>query len=201
MNEVKGLEFPVVFLTGMEEGVFPHARSLEEEDELEEERRLCYVGVTRAMNRCYLSWARQRTLFGRTSSNPPSRFLRELPHEGVERRGGAEAEERDVWGELDDGAVRARYEERRAARRQEALGGLPSVWSGSRSGNGGRVSAPPREPSTMRFRTGQKVRHPTFGEGIVVSSAERAGDEEVTVAFPDKGVKRLMAAFADLRPV
>ena len=198
LHAVKGLEFPVVFLTGMEEGVFPHARSLEDDDELEEERRLCYVGVTRAMHRCYLSWARQRTLFGRTSSNPPSRFLRELPRQGVEWRGGTEAEERDVWAELDNERDRARYDARRAARREEALAGLSSEWTGSR-GNGAR---PDREraaaPSATRFRAGQKVRHPTFGEGIVVSSAARVDDEEVTVAFPDKGVKKLMAAFAQL---
>jgi ATP-dependent DNA helicase UvrD/PcrA len=199
LHAVKGLEFPVVFLTGMEEGVFPHARALDEEDELEEERRLCYVGVTRAMDRCYLSWARQRTLFGRTSSNPPSRFLRELPRDGVEQRSGSEAEERDVWADLDGVAARERYEERRAARRSEVLGDLPSVWSGARS----RAERPePRSghaPVTTRFRAGQKVRHPSFGEGIVVSSATRADDEEVTVAFPNKGVKKLMAAFADLR--
>ncbi|MBM4433917.1 MAG: hypothetical protein FJ028_02185 [Chloroflexi bacterium] len=201
LHAVKGLEFPVVFLAGMEEGVFPHARALEspEGQELEEERRLCYVGVTRAMHRCYLSWARNRTLLGRTSSNPPSRFLRELPDEGVRFRGGTEAEERDVWAELDDEAARERYEERRAARREGALEGLPPVWNGSRSGNGGR--AVERAPVATKFRAGQKVRHPTFGEGIVVSSTTRADDEEVTVAFPQKGVKKLMAAFADLRPL
>jgi DNA helicase-2/ATP-dependent DNA helicase PcrA len=206
-HAVKGLEFPIVFLTGMEEGIFPHARALESrnERELEEERRLCYVGITRAMDHCYLSWARQRTLFGRTSENPPSRFLDELPAVGVERRE-LETEERDVWEERDDVAARARYEERRAARREGALEGLPSVWSGARAhsrtgaptpGNGG--AARERAPVTTRFRAGQKVRHPSFGEGIVVSSAVRADDEEVTVAFPQRGVKKLMAAFADLR--
>ena len=206
LHAVKGLEFPIVFLTGMEEGVFPHARSLDDERQLEEERRLCYVGVTRAMDRCYLSWARQRTLFGRTASNPPSRFLRELPEEGVERRSGAEAEERDLWAEADDEAARDRYEQRRAARRQEALAGLPSVWSGSRAGDKGRATgraAPAAAEqatarSLTRFHPGQKVRHPAFGEGIVVTSAARADDEEVTVAFPGKGVKKLMAAFAQL---
>ncbi|MBI2773393.1 MAG: UvrD-helicase domain-containing protein [Chloroflexi bacterium] len=196
LHAVKGLEFPIVFLSGMEEGVFPHARSLDEEKQLEEERRLCYVGITRAMNRCYLSWARQRTLFGRTASNPPSRFLRELPTEGVERRAGTEAEERDTWAEYDDADARMRYQERRAARRDEALAVLPSAWGGGRSGNGS--PARERAPVTTRFRAGQKVMHPTFGEGIVVSSAAQADDEEVTVAFPGKGVKKLMAAFARL---
>jgi DNA helicase-2/ATP-dependent DNA helicase PcrA len=200
LHAVKGLEFPIVFLTGMEEGVFPHARAIEaqEEAELEEERRLCYVGVTRAMHRCYLTWARRRTLFGRTSANPPSRFLRELPHDGVERRGGTEAEERDLWADLDTERDRARYEARRTARREEALAGLSREWSGSRGNGGGRERE--HAPATTRFRAGQKVRHPSFGEGIVVSSAARADDEEVTVAFPDKGVKKLMAAFAQLEP-
>jgi len=198
LHAVKGLEFPIVFLSGMEEGVFPHARALDEEAELEEERRLCYVGITRAMHSCYLSWARQRTLFGRTTANPPSRFLRELPREGVEVRGGLEAEERDLWAERDDAAARERYAERRAARRSEALAGLPREWAGARAGNGPRGE---RAPASTRFRAGQKVRHATFGEGIVVSSTARPDDEEVTVAFPGKGVKRLLATFADLRPV
>ena len=201
LHAVKGLEFPVVFLTGMEEGVFPHARSLEDEPRLEEERRLCYVGVTRAMHRCYLSWARRRTLFGRSAANPPSRFLRELPSEGIEVRGGLEAEERDLWTELDWERGRERYEERKAARRQAALGGLPAGWSGS---GGARRLAPANGPTraavTTRFRVGDKVRHAAFGEGIVVSSVARADDEEVTVAFAGKGVKKLMASFADLRP-
>ncbi|MDE3113388.1 MAG: UvrD-helicase domain-containing protein [Chloroflexota bacterium] len=200
LHAVKGLEFPVVFLTGMEEGVFPHARSLDDEAQVEEERRLCYVGVTRAMDRCYLSWARQRTLFGRTTSNAPSRFLRELPREGVERRAGTEAEERDVWAEIDQEA-RARYAERRAARRREALTDLPTAWSGARSVNGNGRKEARSAPGSTRFKAGQKVRHASFGEGIVVSSSTRADDEEVTVAFPGKGVKKLMASFADLRPI
>ncbi|MEK7861266.1 MAG: 3'-5' exonuclease, partial [Chloroflexota bacterium] len=180
LHAVKGLEFPGVCLTGMEEGGFPHARSLEDEPRLEEERRLCYVGVTRAMHRCYLSWARRRTLFGRSAANPPSRFLRELPSEGIEVRGGLEAEERDLWTELDWERGRERYEERKAARRQAALGGLPAGWSGS---GGARRLAPANGPTraavTTRFRAGDKVRHAAFGEGMVVSSVARAADEEV----------------------
>jgi ATP-dependent DNA helicase UvrD/PcrA len=192
MHAVKGLEFPVVFMSGMEEGVFPHARSLESESELEEERRLCYVGLTRAKDRCYLTYARRRTLFGRTNMNPPSRFLRELPSEGIELRGEIETEERDSWAELDWERDRAHYEERKQARRDAMLAGLPAAWTGR------AARARPAPASETRFRAGDKVRHPSLGEGMVVSSVVRDDDEEVTVAFPEKGVKKLMASFAKL---
>jgi len=194
MHAVKGLEFPIVFMTGMEEGVFPHARAIESgsEAELEEERRLCYVGITRAKDRAYLTYARRRSLFGRTNMNPPSRFLMELPSEGVQLRGGIETEERDTWAELDWERDRVRYEERKQARRDEMLVGLPSAWTGR------ATRARTATPSETRFRAGDKVRHPVLGEGMVVSSVARDDDEEVTVAFPDKGVKKLMASFAKL---
>ena len=192
MHAVKGLEFPVVFMTGMEEGVFPWHRALEDEKRIEEERRLAYVGITRAKDRVYLSYARHRTLFGRTDDNPPSRFLMELPSEGVEHRGNVELEERDTWAELDWERDRERYEERKAARRDAMLAGLPDEWTGRARRERRAV------PSDTRFRAGDKVRHPSLGEGVVVSSALRDDDEEVTVAFPDKGVKKLMASFAKL---
>ena len=196
MHAVKGLEFPIVFMTGMEEGVFPHMRAIEsqQESELEEERRLAYVGITRAMDRSYLTFTRHRMLFGRTNENPPSRFLRELPTEGVEHRGTIETEERDQWADLDWGVGRARYEERKEARRDTALAGLSGAWIGS-ADRGPRKPAPPSE---TRFRAGDHVKHPSLGEGVVVSSTLRSDDEEVTVAFPDRGVKRLMASFAKL---
>src|SRR2546428_793987 len=194
MHAVKGLEFPIVFMTGMEEGVFPHARAIESgsEAELEEERRLCYVGITRAKDRAYLTYARRRSLFGRTNMNPPSRFLMELPSEGVELRGGIETEERDTWAELDWERDRVRYEERKQARRDERLAGLPSAWTGP------ATRARTATPTETRFRARGKVRHPVVGEGMVVSSVARDDDEEVTVAFPDRGVKKLMASFAKL---
>jgi len=198
LHAVKGLEFPIVFLTGLEEGVFPHTRSLDDEARIEEERRLCYVGITRAMKRCYLSYARRRMLFGRTNANPPSRFLGELPKEGVEHRGKLPTEERDQWEELDWARGRERYEERRTARRAEALGDLPRAWGGGREPSPADVNRVAGRSLTTRYRAGDRVRHPSFGEGVVVSSAVRNDDEEVTVAFPDKGVKKLMAAFAGL---
>src|ERR1700737_3199179 len=103
MHAVKGLEFPVVFMTGMEEGVFPHIRTIDsgKESELEEERRLCYVGIPRAKDSEYMPYARRRSLFGHTNMNPPSRFLTELPSEGVELRGDIETQEREKWADLD----------------------------------------------------------------------------------------------------
>jgi len=199
LHAVKGLEFPVVFLTGMEESVFPHKRSLDDEAQLEEERRLCYVGITRAMARCYLTYAKRRMLFGRTNENPPSRFLLELPTEGVEVRGKIETAERDIWEDLDWERGRARYEERRTERRAGVFAGLPSDWGG-REPTIAQVNRAARTAATgqTRFRAGDKVRHASFGEGIVVTSNPRADDEEVTVAFPSKGVKKLMASFAGL---
>jgi DNA helicase-2/ATP-dependent DNA helicase PcrA len=195
LHAVKGLEFPIVFLTGMEDGVFPHARSLDEEAQLEEERRLCYVGITRAKDRCFLTFARRRMLFGRTNENPPSRFLLELPAEGVEHRGKIETEERDVWADLDWERDRERYEQRKAARRDAMLAGLPPAWAGRAE------PSRPRAAGEARFRAGDHVRHPSLGAGVVVSSQVRSDDEEVTVAFPEKGVKKLMASFAKLARV
>jgi DNA helicase-2/ATP-dependent DNA helicase PcrA len=193
LHAVKGLEFPIVFLTGMEDGVFPHARSLDDEKRIEEERRLAYVGITRAKDRAFLTFARRRMLFGRTNENPPSRFLLELPTEGIEHRGKVETEERDVWADLDWDRDRERYEERKAARRDAALAGLSGSWTG-------RAEAPRKRIASgdTRFRPGDHVRHPSLGNGVVVSSQVRSDDEEVTVAFPEKGVKKLMAAFAKL---
>src|SRR6266513_1258793 len=194
MHAVKGLEFPVVFMTGMEEGVFPHIRAIEsgKESELEEERRLCYVGITRAKDRAYLTYARRRSLFGHTNMNPPSRFLMELPSEGVELRGQIETEERDTWAELDWERDRTRYEDRKQARRDAMLAGLPGSWTGRATKERTALV------SETRFRAGDRVLHPSLGEGMVVSSVARDDDEEVTVAFPDKGVKKLMASFAKL---
>jgi len=162
---------------------------------VDEERRLMYVGITRAKDRAFLTYARHRMLFGRTSDNPPSRFLGELPTEGVELRGTIETEERDQWAELDWDRDRARYEERKEARRETALAGLSGAWTGRAT----REAPRKREtPSETRFRAGDHVRHPSLGSGVVVSSTLRSDDEEVTVAFPEKGVKKLMASFAKL---
>src|SRR5438445_6736794 len=170
-------------MTGMEEGVFPWHRALEDEKRIEEERRLAYVGVTRAKDRVYLPYARHRTLFGRTDDNPPSRFLMELPSEGVEHRGNVELEERDTWAELDWERDRERYEERKAARRDAMLAGLPDEWTGRDRRERRAI------PSDSRLRAGGGVRQPWLLEGDAVPFALSVVVETVTRGGVCKGLE------------
>jgi ATP-dependent DNA helicase UvrD/PcrA len=169
LHSAKGLEFPVVFLTGLEDGVFPHMRSLGEPDELEEERRLCYVGITRARERLYLCHAWSRMLFGRTDFYPPSRFLTEIPEELVEVLG----EERPVGGG-------------RGAHRE-------AVVSAALAGNAGRAGRLPG------LRVGDDVGHDTFGEGVVLDVIGEGEKAEAVIRFRDAGEKRLLLAWAPLQ--
>ncbi len=176
LHSAKGLEFPVVFLTGLEDGVFPHVRSLGEPEELEEERRLCYVGITRARERLYLCHAWSRTLFGATQYYPPSRFLDEIPDELVHAIG----EERT----------------RRGGRR----GHRDAVVSAAMS----RGGEPPGRPVGARgaehigLKIGDDVRHERFGEGVVLD-IEGSGDKaEAIVNFREAGEKRLLLSWAPL---
>ena len=171
LHQAKGLEFPVVFITGLEEGLLPHARSLEDREALDEERRLFYVGATRARQRLYLLYAARRTSFGRQSGNEPSRFLDDIPVTAVQRGG--------------RGVPR----------------GIPAVRSlriapGARAA----TRTPPPSDDAAMFAPGQRVRHANFGEGVVVSARPVEGDVEVTVAFVGQGVRRLLASFARLEP-
>jgi DNA helicase-2/ATP-dependent DNA helicase PcrA len=169
LHSAKGLEFPVVFLTGLEDGVFPHLRSLGDPDELEEERRLCYVGITRAQERLYLCHAWSRTLFGRTEFYPPSRFLSEIPEELVEVLG----ETKPVGGGI--GAHRE------------------AVVSAALAGN------PARSASLPALRVGDDVDHETFGEGVIVDLIGDGDRAEAVVRFRDAGEKRLLLAWAPLQ--
>ena len=144
LHSAKGLEFPVVFLIGLEDGVFPHLRSLSEPDELEEERRLAYVGITRARERLYLTHAWSRTLFGRTQYNPPSRFLDEIPAELVaRRRGSPPGQPRRV-------GLRRRW--RRMAVRAATSGGDAAVRvaAGATASSSARSSGPASRPQRRR---------------------------------------------------
>jgi len=179
LHSAKGLEFPVVFLTGLEDGVFPHVRSLGDPDELEEERRLCYVGITRARERLYLCHAWSRTLFGATDYYPPSRFLDEIPEEliqamGLERGRGIGAHREAV--------VSA------ALRRSDGGGLAPTA---------GPVGA--RGAEQLGIKIGDDVGHETFGEGVVLDLIGQGDRTEAVIQFRDVGEKRLLLAWAPLQ--
>ena len=170
LHSAKGLEYPVVFMTAMEEGVLPHIRSFDDALQMEEERRLCYVGMTRAKQRLYLIRAFKRYGMGSSSHNPPSRFLKDIPQQLIAQRS----------------AVRSQHEavERGPSRFREEFA---------------RKDERPPVPDELVYAGGERVRHPRFGEGIVVSSQMVKDDQEVTVAFKGEiGIKKLMLSFAPL---
>lgn len=250
LHAAKGLEFPVVFIGGMEEGVLPHSRSLDDERQMAEERRLAYVGMTRAMQRLYLTHAASRVTFGRGGFSVPSRFLLEIPASLL--HGPRLLSDDDAWDEdqrpaeersggildLDVVFGRDRAVARRStvrsigprhlppgggfapppgapppgtpfrpsrdleARRTEYYGAHRAAPTGGRepaSHPGAPAISPhPIVPGERRYRDGDRVRHAAFGEGTVVSSRLTRDDEEVTVAFPNRGVKVLLASLANL---
>jgi ATP-dependent DNA helicase UvrD/PcrA len=184
LHAAKGLEFPIVFLTGLEDGVFPHARSLGEPDELEEERRLCYVGITRARERLYLCHAWSRSLFGATDYYPPSRFLAEIPEELVHALG--EERQRRGFGGHRDAVVSA-------ALRSERAG---SGGGGAVRGAGTTTGA--RGAEQLGLRVGDDVLHEKFGEGVILDLIGEGDKTEAVVRFRDVGEKRLLLAWAPL---
>ena len=174
LHAAKGLEFGTVFIVGMNEGLLPHNRSIEDMDAIEEERRLCYVGVTRAKDRLYLLHTFKRTQYGSTEFSEPSRFLADIPQDLIE--GGEKKQARQISLGMEAG----RYVRRSA-----------SVLSPAKPAQKQDEVA----QFTPRFKTGDKVSHANFGEGTVVESRLSGGDEEVTVAFKGRGIKRLLAGY------
>ena len=183
LHAAKGLEFESVFLVGLEEGLLPHTRSLASEEGLEEERRLCYVGMTRAMERLHLSWARSRAVFGQRRLTQPSRFLEEVPAESLERSGGLFAAPTRPTG---PGRPRAPGAARPTCRRGCASAGRP------------RPRRPAEAPPTASCAPGVRVRHPLFGVGTVLRREGEGDDLKLTVSFPGVGAKKLVARYAGL---
>ncbi|WHY78068.1 DNA helicase PcrA [Neobacillus sp. WH10] len=191
LHSAKGLEFPVVFLIGLEEGVFPHSRSLTEEAEMEEERRLAYVGITRAEQSLFITNAQMRTLFGRTNMNPASRFIAEIPEDLIE---GVEPEKRMNTPFGSSG---------------RAFGSTGSSFGSSRSSFG--TPASPRKPvmrpvsaassgEVIGWKVGDKAQHGKWGIGTVVSVKGQGEGTELDIAFPSPvGIKRLLAKFAPIK--
>ena len=194
LHQAKGLEFPVVFIVGMEEGILPHSRSIDDPSELEEERRLCYVGITRAKERLYLLRAFRRGFRGGSEPGVPSRFLADIPPKLIlaRRDGASMGRTATGWSPASSpGAAGAGRETSDVIpMRRKSGNGRPE----ERGGTGEAAS-----PVVAALTTGDKVRHATFGDGIVMSCVPSGNDFEVTVAFKEgSGVKRLLLGFAPL---
>lgn len=173
LHSAKGLEFPLVFLPGFEEGLFPHKRALDSEHEMEEERRLCYVGITRAMSKLYMTTCASRTIFGQYKPAIPSRFLAEMPKELID---------------VEDGTamVRPQWTPRPDSNGRGQISVPPSFGA----------------DLTLEYRPGEKVEHRKWGVGTVVDSSGLGEELELTIAFPAPiGIKRLAARFAPVQKV
>ena len=186
MHAAKGLEFPNVFLTGFEEGLFPSNRCLSEPEELEEERRLCYVAITRAKQNLVISYARQRMLYGRTTTNLPSRFVDELPAESVKRAG----------------APKPSYSQQ--APRQYGSFGRVSIYGDEyndfsqiptrpKPQKDYSVHTQPKPAPKVSFAAGEMVQHKAFGRGMILTVLPMGADALLEIAFDGVGTKRLMA--------
>lgn len=172
LHAAKGLEFPVVFLIGMEENVFPHSRSMMDNEEMEEERRLAYVGITRAEQELYLTHAKMRTLYGRTNMNPMSRFVTEIPEHLME---GIEQESETIFGSIGQHKTTPPTK-RRAQKIQSTTGAESETWV-----------------------PGDKAKHKVWGVGTVVKVQDTGEAMELDIAFPaPTGIKRLLAKFAPI---
>jgi DNA helicase-2/ATP-dependent DNA helicase PcrA len=206
LHSAKGLEYPVVFLIGMEDGVFPHLRSIGEPDQLEEERRLAYVGITRAQERLYLTHAWCRTLYGGTQYNPPSRFLDEVPAalvtEVKNRRGSRRSGlGSSAWADQGGGTNYGSHfgssgssvssfdpdEDRRIAHRERVVEAALRPTPPSPSG-----------ADELGLRVGDDVRHAKFGEGVILAISGSGDKTEARVRFPDVGEKQLLLSWAPL---
>ena len=202
LHSAKGLEFPAVFLVGMEEGVFPHSRALTEPVELEEERRLAYVGITRAQKRLFLAHAWSRQLFGSTNYNPPSRFIDEIPAELIEQVGAVSGRStygrqsyraRDEWSSPTPYRPRERHDDRHDDRHRERV-----VEAALAAGQ--RNSPPsPSNAQSIGLRLGDDVEHPAFGEGVIIDIRGQDDKAEATIRFRDAGTKHLSLAWAPLK--
>jgi len=195
LHAAKGLEYRVVFIAGMEEKLLPHSRSMDDPEQMEEERRLCYVGVTRAKDLLYLFHTFRRTLYGESEIREPSRYLHDIPEHLLKGRRDKKPARQPSLGQ----------EPRRFLGRTPA-GITPSHPSQAVSTPRWQETerdAPERrgrnqEPVTPHFEAGDRIVHKVFGEGIVTASKPVGGDEEVTVAFPGIGLKRLMVSLAPM---
>ncbi len=190
LHSAKGLEFTTVYLVGMEEGLFPHMLSLTEAAELEEERRLCYVGMTRARDRLILSWARTRRSFAREAREEakPSRFLSEVPAELIEplNQSWSGSKPRTEW----ENALNSAESAERFLRQRGFASARPKRASG--------LNFDPPARKRTSWKLGSLVRHPKYGLGTILDCDGEGGDTKLTISFPDYGIKKLVERYASL---
>ena len=222
LHSAKGLEFPVVFLVGMEEGIFPGYKSISEPKELEEERRLCYVGITRAKEHLYLTCSKQRTIFGSTSYNPVSRFLKEIPEELLEGYKEAFGEEDNnknqmfkdsnytwTYGSKDNGSIKTYKIGEKESVGVGAFAKSNTTNNSTNTGfafrtaesflnNLGKKSASNNQVDLSKYEAGVRVYHKKFGEGTINKVEPEGEDLKVDISFDKVGHKRLMAKYANL---
>lgn len=186
IHSAKGLEFEHVYLIGAEEGLFPNGRSMDEPDEIEEERRLCYVAITRAKKSFTATHTERRLLYGHSSMNPPSRFLKELPSDCVDRR-----EMRKTFRQCRDWSFNfdaaLPYEQAHAYRKDNF--GSKTAGAFSKTASGAILNSKPKE----EYKTGNMVQHDAFGKGMVLSAIPMGSDALLEIAFDDFGTKKLLS--------
>lgn len=201
IHSAKGLEFPIVLIPGMEEGIFPSSQAIMDPDELEEERRLAYVAITRAKKELYILRAKTRTMYGRTQFNAPSRFIEDIPAEYINE------EEEYEKNNAPDGRVpfRASFDEdgnvTYSSRQMRAPSARPRVSAMSRDKLTVNQTAAPKRTSGEIFEPGARVLHPVFGEGEIISAKVMGADRLYEVVFDRVGTKKLMGSYAKLRKV
>ncbi len=207
LHSAKGLEFPVVFIVGMEDGLFPGNQVMYDPTELEEERRLCYVGITRAKEKLYITNARSRMIYGNTTYSRPSRFLSEIPEEltDFEKKESTSNSHSGYSSNYSGGfsggtrtfGVGTSYNKpnQKTANQQKSSGGF--------SGFGGFSASKPASSSALNldYKVGDRVEHKTFGEGLIISANSVGGDMVLEIAFDSCGTKKIMAKMAKLKKI
>ena len=203
MHSAKGLEFPVVFLAGMEEGLFPHSRTLMNETEIEEERRTCYVGITRAERKLYITNAKGRMLFGRTVSYEPSRFISEIPSQYLEER---EAKIKPLFGTSNSmgGSYNHFGNQYSTTRYNNSTSSKPNLLGGGLFDKA-KTTKPAgnviRPDLSIKWKVGDKAKHNKWGIGTIVSVKGSGEEVELKIAFPGQGIKALMQKYAPISKV